>query len=187
MHKVLTNPAYAGAYAFGKTRARALCRRAGPPRKRTRRLHAEECEVLIWDHHPGFVDRATFERTRRGSRPTAARARTSPVAPSARARRSCKASPSAGAARASSRIHYQGRPWSQEPRLSLPRAATWRDRGSWCLASAAGESTQAVAAALLEALTPAGVKAALARRRRARGRPRRGACAVAAAGRTRAL
>jgi DNA invertase Pin-like site-specific DNA recombinase len=62
VHKVLTNPAYAGAYAFGKTRRERYIDERGRPRKRTRRVRREDWEVLIWEHHPGFIDRATFER-----------------------------------------------------------------------------------------------------------------------------
>ena len=43
---------------------RALRRRARDPRKRMRRLPQAEWAVLIWEHHPGFIDKATFEANR---------------------------------------------------------------------------------------------------------------------------
>ncbi len=73
--KVLTNPAYAGAYAFGKTRRERYIDEQGRPRKRTRKVPRAEWEVLIWEHHPGYIDRATFEanqaRIASNSRPRA--------------------------------------------------------------------------------------------------------------------
>jgi hypothetical protein len=62
IHNVLSKPVYGGAYAFGKTRRERYVDERGRPRKRTRKLSREEWEVLIWDHHPGFIDKATFER-----------------------------------------------------------------------------------------------------------------------------
>ena len=54
---------------------RALRRRARPPRQRIRHLPRAEWEVLICDHHPGFIDRETFrptsERIARNTRPRA--------------------------------------------------------------------------------------------------------------------
>lgn len=52
IHNVLSNPVYAGAYAFGKTRRERYVDEQGRPRKRTRKLSRDEWEVLIWDHHP---------------------------------------------------------------------------------------------------------------------------------------
>ena len=36
----------------------------GRPRTRIRRLAQGEWEILIWEHHPGFIDRETFEANR---------------------------------------------------------------------------------------------------------------------------
>jgi hypothetical protein len=59
---VLSNPVYAGAYTFGKTRSERYIDEHGRPRKRQRHLPREEWDVLIWEHHPGFIDKPTFER-----------------------------------------------------------------------------------------------------------------------------
>jgi hypothetical protein len=48
---------YAGAYAFGKTRRERYVDEHGNTRQRMRRLPQAEWQVLIWDHHPGFIDR----------------------------------------------------------------------------------------------------------------------------------
>jgi DNA invertase Pin-like site-specific DNA recombinase len=54
IHEILTNPCYAGAYAFGRKR---IERRVedGTVRQRQRRAPREEWLVCLQDHHPGFV------------------------------------------------------------------------------------------------------------------------------------
>jgi excisionase family DNA binding protein len=61
VHHVLTNPAYAGAYAYGKTRQERRVDETGTVHQRRRRLAAGEWEVLIPDHHDGFIDWATWQ------------------------------------------------------------------------------------------------------------------------------
>lgn len=61
IHHVLTNPVYAGAYAYGKTRQETTLDAAGLRRKRIRRLPRCEWQVLIPQHHPGFIDWQTYE------------------------------------------------------------------------------------------------------------------------------
>jgi DNA invertase Pin-like site-specific DNA recombinase len=75
VHSVLESPVYAGAYAFGKTRRERYVDEHGQTRQRMRRLPQAEWQVLIWDHHPGFIDKPTFEANReriaRNTRPRA--------------------------------------------------------------------------------------------------------------------
>jgi len=61
VHNVLTHPAYAGAYVFGKTRQHRYVGTDGAPRVRRRALPQGEWEVLITDHHPGFLDWDTYQ------------------------------------------------------------------------------------------------------------------------------
>lgn len=61
VHNVLTHPAYAGAYVFGKTRQQRYLGDDGVLRVRRRKLPQGEWEVLIKDHHPGFVDWDTYQ------------------------------------------------------------------------------------------------------------------------------
>ncbi len=61
VHRVLTNPVYAGAYAYGKTRRERYVDEQGMVRKRTRHLPLTDWPVLLPGHHPGFIDWATFE------------------------------------------------------------------------------------------------------------------------------
>jgi DNA invertase Pin-like site-specific DNA recombinase len=64
VHHVLTNPAYAGAYAYGKTRQERHVDETGTLHRRRRRLAPSEWEVLIPEHHEGFVDWATYQANR---------------------------------------------------------------------------------------------------------------------------
>ncbi len=61
IHHVLTNPVYAGAYAYGKTRQETTLDAAGARKKRIRHLPRSEWQVLIPDHHQGFIDWQTYE------------------------------------------------------------------------------------------------------------------------------
>ncbi|MGH7050842.1 MAG: recombinase family protein [Acetobacteraceae bacterium] len=61
IHHVLTNPAYAGAYAYGKSRHETMLDASGARRKRVRHLPRSQWQVLIPDHHPGFIDWQTYE------------------------------------------------------------------------------------------------------------------------------
>ncbi len=62
VHKMLTNPAYAGAYAFGKTQGRTtiIANRA----RKTAGHHKPRADwaVLIRDHHPGYISWEQYER-----------------------------------------------------------------------------------------------------------------------------
>ena len=63
--KVLTNPVYAGAYAFGRTQTRV---RIEDGRKRVIRGHAkprENWQVLITQHHESYIDWETYEHNQR--------------------------------------------------------------------------------------------------------------------------
>src|SRR6266487_903140 len=61
VHTTLTHPAYAGAYVFGRTRRQRYVADDGHLRVRERRLPQGEWEVLITDHHPGFIDWDTYQ------------------------------------------------------------------------------------------------------------------------------
>jgi hypothetical protein len=61
VHTTLTNPAYAGAYVYGRTRKERYLDADGVLRQRSRRLPRDQWEVLITDHHRGFVDWDTYQ------------------------------------------------------------------------------------------------------------------------------
>ena len=61
VHTTLTHPGYAGAYVFGRTRRQRYLSAEGQLRARDRKLRRDEWEVLITDHHPGFIDWPTYQ------------------------------------------------------------------------------------------------------------------------------
>ena len=65
VHNILTNPIYAGAYAFGRTTSKVSVEQG---RKRVRRgVHRPmaEWDVLIKDHHEGYITWQEFEGNQR--------------------------------------------------------------------------------------------------------------------------
>jgi DNA invertase Pin-like site-specific DNA recombinase len=61
IYNVLSNPVYAGAYVYGKTRNERYVDEQGTVRKRIRHLPQKEWMVFLPGHHEGFIDWATFE------------------------------------------------------------------------------------------------------------------------------
>jgi excisionase family DNA binding protein len=61
VHDFLTNPVYAGAFVFGRTRTEKRIDQSGTVVARTVLLPREQWTVLIPGHHPGFIDWATYE------------------------------------------------------------------------------------------------------------------------------
>jgi excisionase family DNA binding protein len=61
IHDFLTNPAYAGAFVFGRTRTEKRLDETGRMVMRTRQVTRDEWEVLICDHHPGYVSWERYE------------------------------------------------------------------------------------------------------------------------------
>ena len=65
MHKLLTNPVYAGAYAFGRTESRVTVENGRKRVVRGFRRERGDWDVLIRDHHEGYVSWEEFERNQR--------------------------------------------------------------------------------------------------------------------------
>ncbi|MHB8693095.1 MAG: recombinase family protein [Solirubrobacteraceae bacterium] len=55
VHKLLTNPIYAGAFVFGRTRREKRLDADGQLQFRTHELPIDEWSVCLPDHHPGYV------------------------------------------------------------------------------------------------------------------------------------
>ncbi len=75
---VLSNPAYAGAYVFGRFRSRRVVQPDGTITTKTSELPRAEWPVVIRDHHPGYItweaylaneQRLAANNTRHGARP----------------------------------------------------------------------------------------------------------------------
>jgi DNA invertase Pin-like site-specific DNA recombinase len=61
VHNVLTHPGYAGAYTYGRSRQQKYAGQDGLPRIRRRVVPQTEWQVLIKDHHQGFIDWDTYQ------------------------------------------------------------------------------------------------------------------------------
>jgi DNA invertase Pin-like site-specific DNA recombinase len=75
---ILRNPAYAGAYVFGRRRSRQVVSPDGQVRSSVTELPRDQWEVLIRDHHPGYISwedylaneaKLAANRTNAGARP----------------------------------------------------------------------------------------------------------------------
>jgi len=66
VHRILTNPIYAGAYVFGRTRTvKAALASKDDVAVRVTRVATEDWAVCLVNHHPGYVDWETFQRNQR--------------------------------------------------------------------------------------------------------------------------
>jgi excisionase family DNA binding protein len=65
LHHMLTNPVYAGAYAFGRTGSRVTLAAGRKRIVRGFRKDRSAWEALILDHHEGYISWAEFERNQR--------------------------------------------------------------------------------------------------------------------------
>ena len=164
IHQVLTNPVYAGAYAYGKSRHERYLDENGAFRKRVRQLPRSQWAVLIPEHHAGFIDWETYE------------ANLARIASNTRPR----PHESGGAVREGTallqgiatcghcgrrlRTHYQGR--NAAPGYHCPGKDIVDGRGLYCLNIGGVQIDQAVAQAIMDALQPAGLEAALLATRR---------------------
>jgi excisionase family DNA binding protein len=64
VHDFLTNPAYAGAFVFGRKRRERTIDRDGRLRVRDVDVPLEEWSVCLPEHHPGYVSWAEYLKTR---------------------------------------------------------------------------------------------------------------------------
>src|SRR6266496_3933710 len=62
IHKILTNPLYAGAYVYGKTEARTVVVKQRARKTVGHRKMQNPWTVLIRDHHPGYISWEQFQR-----------------------------------------------------------------------------------------------------------------------------
>lgn len=55
VHRVLTNPVYAGIYSYGKSRQERIVDPSGAVTVKSRNLDVDEWQVFIEDHHRGYI------------------------------------------------------------------------------------------------------------------------------------
>ncbi len=159
LRAILTNPIYAGAFAYGKTRT---CSRMVEGRARKTSGHAlplEQWSVLIHDHHPGYISWEDYMRNqKRLAQNTSQRRPNSQGA--------AKAGPALLAgllrcARCGRKLHVSyGGVDGRVPRYECRRAHD-KHGAALCVSFGGLRADEAVAGAVLEALQPVGVEAAL--------------------------
>lgn len=159
LHQVLTNPVYAGAYVYGKTRHERYVDEQGQVRKRARHLPRAQWGVVLRAHHAGFTDWETFEsnQTRIGSnlrpRPHQAGGAVREGAALLQGLATC------GRCGRGLRVYYSGR--QATPGYYCAGHSIVNGRGEHCLRVGGCQIDAAVAAAFLGSLAPAGLQAAL--------------------------
>jgi DNA invertase Pin-like site-specific DNA recombinase len=159
IHEVLSNPVYAGAYVYGKTRYERYIDDTGRVRKRVRHLPRSEWSVVIHDHHRGFIDWQTFEanqlRLAQNTHPRPHQAGGAVREGAALLQGIAKC----GCCGRGLRVYYSGR--HSAPGYYCSGNTISNGRGEWCLRVGGRQIDAAVAEALLAALAPAGLAAAL--------------------------
>jgi excisionase family DNA binding protein len=160
IHHVLTNPVYAGAYAYGKSRRERYLDADGTLRQRARRLPRAEWQVLLPDHHRGYIDWETYEAIQAR---LATNTRPRPHQTSGPVREGdalLQGLAVCGHCGRRLRTHYRGR--AAAPGYHCAGRNVVNGRGVYCLNVGGVQIDAAVADAFLKALEPAGLEAALA-------------------------
>ncbi len=160
IHHVLTNPVYAGAYAYGKSRQETMLNEAGARAKRMRKLPRSEWQVLIPDHHPGFIDWRTYEinqdRIANNTRPGPHKAGGAVREGSAL----LQGLAACGHCGRRLHTHYRGR--GSAPGYHCPGKVLVEGRGEYCLNVGGVQIDEAIARAFVAALEPAKIAATVA-------------------------
>ena len=159
IHQVLTNPVYAGAYVYGKSRQERYVDPSGKVRKRLRRLPRSQWTIVIREHHEGFVDWQTFEdnqaRLAANTRPRAHQ-------PGGAVREGAALLQGIAVCGRCGRklgVSYSGR--NAQPGYHCSGNTIVNGRGEHCLRVGGRQIDDAVASAFLATLAPAGLQASL--------------------------
>lgn len=159
VHHVLTNPVYAGAYTYGKSRQERFVDQNGRLRKRIRRLPRSQWAVLLTEHHQGFITWDTYEMNQKriasNTHPTAHQA-TGAIREGAALLQGLA---TCGRCGRRLRVYYQGR--SSSPGYYCSASTLVNGRGAYCLRVGGLQIDEAVAQAFLDTVAPAGIEAAV--------------------------
>ena len=157
IHHILTNPVYAGAYAYGKRRCERYLDEHGSVKKRMRHLPIHQWAVLIPGHHPGFIDWETFQ-TNQARLDTNTRPQPHQAGGAVREGSALlQGLAICGHCGRKLRTHYRGR--NSSPGYHCAGKDIVQGRGVYCLNVGGLAIEQAVANAFLEAVTPAAAEA----------------------------
>jgi DNA invertase Pin-like site-specific DNA recombinase/predicted DNA-binding transcriptional regulator AlpA len=161
IYHVLTNPVYAGAYAYGKSRHEVILDASGVRKKHVRRLPRSQWSVFLPDHHEGFIDWSTYEancaRIAANTHPRPHQAGGGAVREGTALLQGLAM---CGRCGRKVRTHYTGR--TASPGYHCPGKTIANGRGVYCLRIGAVQVDEAIERAVLSALKPLGIEAALA-------------------------
>jgi DNA invertase Pin-like site-specific DNA recombinase/predicted DNA-binding transcriptional regulator AlpA len=161
VYHVLTNPVYAGAYVYGKSRREVTLDASGSPKRRMRKLPQAQWSVLIPNHHQGYIDWSTYEANRaRISANTRPRPHQSGSGAVREGTALLQGLAVCGHCGRKLRTHYTGRTASAGYHCAGKILVS--GRGGYCLNAGATQIDNAVAQSVLAALAPLGIEAALA-------------------------
>lgn len=158
LHSVLANPVYAGSYCYGKTRQERYIDLNGQMRKKLRLLPRSEWQVLIHEHHSGFIDWKTYEmnqvRMAKNTRPLPHQAGGAIREGAAL----LQGLATCGNCGRKLKVYYQGK--NASPGYHCPGDSLVNGRSVYCLRIGGVLIDQAVSETFLKAVGPAGVEAA---------------------------
>ena len=157
IHQILTNPAYGGAYAYGRTE-RVTCYQNGLSVQRTRRRPRDRWVALIPSAHEGYVGWEDFERIQK----MIISNRLSDCEPSGAARRGSGLLTGLLRCRRCARmlrVFYKGAD-GEVVRYACPRAYL-DNKEARCVAFSGATVDAAVATQLLRVVQPAAIEAAM--------------------------
>ncbi len=152
---ILRNPAYAGAYVFGRRRSRQVVDPDGSVRSSVTELPRDQREVLIPDHHPGYI---TWEDYLANEAKLAASRTNAGARPPREGTALCQGIVFCGACGRSMQVRHQDR----YPRYECSHSRADHVATPLCGSVRADTIDEAVAPALLAAVEPAQVALALA-------------------------
>ena len=159
IHQVLTNPVYAGAYVYGKTRQETILDSTGARKKRIRFLPRSQWQVFIPEHHPGFIDWQTYEANQQR---LAANTRPQPHKGGGAVREGgalLQGLASCGHCGRRLHTHYRGR--NSSPGYHCAGKVLVENRGVYCLNIGGVQIDDAITRAFIAALEPAKLTATL--------------------------
>ena len=152
---ILRNPAYAGAYVYGRRRSRQVVHPDGSVHSSVTELPRDQWEVLIPGHHAGYI---TFEEYLANEAKLAANRTNAGARPPREGTALCQGIVFCGACGRSMQVRYQDR----YPRYECSHSRADHVAAPLCGSVRANTVDQAVTAALLAAVEPAQVALALA-------------------------
>jgi DNA invertase Pin-like site-specific DNA recombinase len=152
---ILRNPAYAGAYVYGRRRSRQVVHPDGSVHSSVTELPRDQWEVLIPGHHAGYI---TFEEYLANEAKLAANRTNAGARPPREGTALCQGIVFCGACGRSMQVRYQDR----YPRYECSHSRADHVAAPLCGSVRADTVDQAVTAALLAAVEPAQVALALA-------------------------